>query len=102
MLFASYLVLPRISTAMSKGWESKNVEEQMAEREQTTRPQPKTNGGHSGIAATARQKQALEMQKELVLNQRTSNPHRRASLAAALEHIENQLAALDVESGLKH
>lgn len=42
----------------------------------------------------ARRKQALDLQRENILSQRTSHPARRAALSAALEQIEAQLAAL--------
>ena len=42
----------------------------------------------------ARQKQTLEMQRENILSQRTSNPARRAALEAALKQIEAQIEAL--------
>lgn len=45
-------------------------------------------------AVQARQRQALELQRELILSQRTSNVHRRAALTAALEQVEAQIAAL--------
>ena len=41
-----------------------------------------------------RQKQALNLQKENILSQRTSNPARRAALESALAQIEAQLAEL--------
>ena len=41
-----------------------------------------------------RQKQALRLQKENILSQRTSNPARRAALESALAQIEAQLAEL--------
>lgn len=43
----------------------------------------------------ARQVQALNLQRENILSQRTSNAGRRAALEAALEHVESQLKALD-------
>ena len=46
-------------------------------------------------AYIARQRQALHLQKENILSQRTSNPGRRAALEAALEHVEKQIIALD-------
>lgn len=46
-------------------------------------------------AETSRQKQALQLQRENILSQRTSNPGRRAALAAALSQVEGQLAALE-------
>ncbi len=42
----------------------------------------------------ARQKQALHLQKENILSQRTSNPARRAALESALAQIEAQIAEL--------
>ncbi len=42
----------------------------------------------------ARQKQALSLQRENILSQRTSAPARRAALEAALAQIEGQLARL--------
>ena len=42
-----------------------------------------------------RQKQALNLQKENILSQRTSNPVRRSALEAALREIEAQIAELN-------
>ena len=41
-----------------------------------------------------RQKQALNLQRENILSQRTSNPARRAALEAALTQIESQIASM--------
>ncbi len=46
-------------------------------------------------AHIARQLQALNLQKENILSQRTSNAGRRAALEAALEQIEAQIKALN-------
>ena len=45
-------------------------------------------------AQQERQKQALNLQRENILSQRTSNPARRAALEAALRQIEGQLSAI--------
>jgi len=45
-------------------------------------------------AETERQKQALNLQRENILSQRTSNPARRTALEAALAQIEGQLSAI--------
>jgi len=45
-------------------------------------------------AARVRQRQALDLQRENILSQRTSNPGRRAALEAALAHIESQIQSL--------
>jgi hypothetical protein len=74
---------------MSKGWESKSVEEQQAERAAPVELKSKIDG------PKARARQALELQREQILSARTANPHRRAALEAALKQVEGQLAALD-------
>jgi hypothetical protein len=45
-------------------------------------------------AERARRRQALDLQRENILSQRTSHPARRAALEAALEQIEAQIASL--------
>lgn len=45
-------------------------------------------------AERARRRQALDLQRENILSQRTSHPARRAALEAALQEIEAQIAAL--------
>ncbi|MFL6427659.1 MAG: hypothetical protein ACJ71S_05400 [Acidobacteriaceae bacterium] len=74
---------------MSKGWESKSVEEQQAERAAPVEAKARIDG------PKARARQALELQREQILSARTANPHRRAALEAALAQVEGQLAALD-------
>ena len=46
-------------------------------------------------AASERRKQALNLQRENILSQRTSNPARRAALSAALSEIEAQISAME-------
>lgn len=45
-------------------------------------------------AARKRQRQELELQRERILDERTSSPHRRAALEAALTEIEERLALI--------
>src|ERR1700721_325279 len=87
---------------MARGWESKSVEEQMATSQQQSVKQSSTFSG-SAIdvrkqqvkkAHHRRQLQALNLQKENILSQRTSNAGRRAALEAALEHIEAQIKSI--------
>ena len=80
---------------MSKGWESKNVEEQQAQQAAGSAPKPE--GAPADAASTADRKrriQALEMQRERVLSERTSSPHRRSALELALATIERELEQL--------
>jgi hypothetical protein len=82
---------------MAKGWESKLVEEQQAANKRTSegtvtkeeQRQATSDRGHA-----IRHRQTLEMQRELILSQRTAHPARRSALEAALKHVEAQLEAL--------
>ena len=75
---------------MSRGWESKSVEEQQAQAAAAKAD----NRGQQQDAARTRQRQALEMQRERILSERTSSPHRRSALENALADIEEKLADL--------
>jgi hypothetical protein len=82
---------------MSKGWESKSVEEQQAE---ASAPKAKGSGSDQdpevkrAEAERKRKIQGLEMQRERVLSERTSSPHRRSALEMALATIEVELEQL--------
>ena len=45
-------------------------------------------------AERKRKRQALELQRERILSERTSSPHRRSALSAALLEIEERLSEL--------
>jgi uncharacterized membrane protein len=87
---------------MARGWESKSVEDQMANALQ----QPEVDAGNEIVSEEVRrateqhrtdkerQKQALHLQKESILSQKTWHPARRAALADALAQIESQIEAL--------
>jgi hypothetical protein len=76
---------------MSRGWESKSVEEQQA---QAAAPKPEVPNSQVLDAERKRQRQDLELQRERVLSERTSSPHRRTALTNALADIEEKLAEL--------
>jgi hypothetical protein len=76
---------------MSRGWESKSVEEQQS---QASAPKPSAANNNAEAAERKRQRQALELQRERILSERTSNPHRRSALAIALADIEEKLSEL--------
>ena len=76
---------------MSRGWESKSVEEQQS---QAAEPKPSTPEGFAKAAERKRQRQALELQRERILSERTSSAHRRSALSLALADIEEKLAEL--------
>ncbi len=82
---------------MSRGWESKNVESQQdLERAEVVTPANKNErqGNIQADAEQRRRRQALELQRERILSERTSSPHRRSALATALTDIEEKLAEL--------
>jgi hypothetical protein len=76
---------------MSRGWESKNVEEQQA---QASAPKPEAQDNTAAAAERTRIRQTLELQRERILSERTSSPHRRSALGYALADIEEKLAEL--------
>jgi hypothetical protein len=88
---------------MARGWESKSVEDQMASSQQYAPVHMDVNFANQGTQREAehqraqrlRQRQALTLQRENILSQRTSNPARRSALEAALQQIEAQIAALN-------
>jgi hypothetical protein len=51
-------------------------------------------GNTATDAEDKRKRQALELQREFILSQRTSSPHRRTALEAALIDIEEKLSEL--------
>lgn len=77
---------------MARGWESKSVEEQVEQQSQSRQASPGSDGVPAEEAARARQRQLLELERERILDERTSNPIRRAALEAALKEIESQLS----------
>jgi hypothetical protein len=79
---------------MARGWESKSVEEQMSVHDE----HPSSQSAKEkviGELAKQRDLQALELQRERILSERTSNPHRRAALQAALSDIEAKLTSFN-------
>jgi hypothetical protein len=69
------------------------VEEQQAAAANTV-PKVDPAIAHAEDADRKRQRQALELQRERVLSERTSSPHRRSALTNALADIEEKLAEL--------
>jgi hypothetical protein len=76
---------------MSRGWESKSVEEQ---QNQAAAPKPVVANDRSEEAELKRKRQALELQRERILSERTSNAHRRSALTVALADVEEKLSEL--------
>jgi hypothetical protein len=77
---------------MARGWESKSVEDQLANQQaDATNVSERKRQASAADANKTRRRQDLELQREQILNEKTSNPHRRAALQAALTAIEDQL-----------
>jgi hypothetical protein len=81
----------RRMTRMSRGWESKSVEEQ---QNQAAAPKPAATDNHAEIADRKRKVQTLELQRERILSERTSSSHRRSALTIALADVEEKLSEL--------
>jgi len=81
---------------MARGWESKSVEEQVEQRSSEHSPHTKLTQDAADAAKATRTLacHALELQRERILDERTSSPIRRKALEAALADIEAKLAAL--------
>jgi hypothetical protein len=79
---------------MARGWESKSVEEQMSVHEEHPASQSARDKTLNELAKK-RDLQALELQRERILSERTSSPHRRAALQAALSDIEAKLTTFN-------
>lgn len=80
---------------MAKGWESKNIEEQQAEAAPAVAAGPKQDAAARVVEAERKRRvQELELQRERVLSERTSSPHRRSALELALATIERELEQL--------
>ena len=67
------------------------MEEQQAE---SARPKVDPAIAHLEEGDRKRRRQELELQRERVLSERTSSPHRRSALTNALADIEEKLAEL--------
>jgi hypothetical protein len=87
---------------MARGWESKSVEEQMASvvearvADSSNKMVTEDERRAAELQRTTRERQlqALNLQRENILSQRTSNPGRRAALESALQQIEAQMQSL--------
>ncbi|MGB6130792.1 MAG: hypothetical protein WBG54_03360 [Acidobacteriaceae bacterium] len=79
---------------MARGWESKSVEEQVEAQTRDRQPAPTSSSDRKADSARLRERQALELQRDRILDERTSSPIRRKALEAALAEIESKLAAL--------
>lgn len=74
---------------MPEGQETDSTEKR---QEQAATPRPNPAAIHAREAEKTRKRQALLLQRERILSERTSNPHRRSALTNALADIEEQLA----------
>ena len=71
------------------------MEEQQAESQAESRvARVDRKAANASAAETQRLRQALELQRERVLSERTSSPHRRSALSQALADIEEKLGEL--------
>jgi hypothetical protein len=79
---------------MARGFDSKSVEDQISDGQHQKDTDAKKLQAARESATVSRERQSLELQKERILSERTSSPHRRSALAAALTDIEKRIASL--------
>lgn len=72
------------------------MEDQVEQQQASPAPSSRVMTKEDTAANSARtlERQALELQRERILDERTSSPIRRKALAAALSEVEAKLAAL--------
>ncbi len=70
------------------------MEEHQAQAADPTTPPPNPKVQRAADAERMRARQALELQRERILSERTASPHRRTALANALADIEEKLTEL--------
>ena len=81
---------------MARGWESKSVEEQVDQRtSEVSAKAPKTGQDaiDANLATRKLEREALELQRERILDAPPTSPIRRKALEAALADIEAKLSA---------
>ncbi|AFL89003.1 hypothetical protein Terro_2767 [Terriglobus roseus DSM 18391] len=76
---------------MARGWEKEDVD-----LPEQTEAQKVATADENRITERDRQRklQGLNLQRERILSERTSSPHRRSALEAALLEIETQISEL--------
>ena len=81
---------------MARGWESKSVEEQK-DLADSRQPQSTVARLTPEQLQRLRDRESLELARSRVLRElaSTSHPRRRASLEAALRHLEEKIAGLE-------
>lgn len=80
---------------MARGWESKGIEEQQAEARTSSTSNKRPRSAED--ATKERQRDGLRLQRKRILQQieAAQNDRYRATLQAALQDIDAQLAALN-------
>jgi hypothetical protein len=85
---------------MARGWESKDVEAQMEEREESRRQQADAKLLDSQTASRKRERESLELSRVRVLRdiEAAQNPKYREMLQRSLDHLNEKLSLLDSQA----
>jgi hypothetical protein len=85
---------------MARGWESKDVESQMEEREESRRQQADAKLLDSQTASRKRERESLELSRVRVLRdiEAAQNPKYREMLQRSLDHLNGKLSLLDSQA----
>jgi hypothetical protein len=81
---------------MARGWESKDVESQVADRK-TVADQPEKGQKSTEEIKKEQERRGLSLSRTRVLNdlEVATNPNHRKSLEAALAHLDKKIAELN-------
>lgn len=79
---------------MARGWDSKAIEDQIADAEAAKAVREKAHVDPAEREAIAL-RASIELSRTLILNRVTRDERYRAQLQAALDHLDAQLRALD-------
>jgi hypothetical protein len=82
---------------MARGWESKSVESQIESAAEHRRSGEQSVQFTADQISRTRERETLELSRTRVLHdlQTATHPRYREQLEAALQHLENKLAAFD-------
>lgn len=80
---------------MARGWESKSVESQMDAAE-ARRTASRDTGTDPAVATRNRERESLMLSRKRIVNdlERAQHPRHRATLEAALKHLDEKIADL--------
>jgi hypothetical protein len=89
------LACGKLDVSMARGWESKDVESQVASKETMAAPGKAPKTGEQG--QKDRERANIELSRKHILNdlETATHPNHKKTLEAALAHLDEKLGQLD-------